>query len=449
MTTHDRHDRPDPDPLESRLRAHLRAEADSVRVPHDVAAPSTLRRAANERIATRHHRRVAAVSLSGVAAAALVVGLVVNAQAPQPVRTTDAAGPSPVAGVATGSSTGSATGAMKGWRATEGEAARRELAALRVTLPGTGDEALTGIWTTGTERGAGRPAADLAVLADLAPGEPVRFVVASVQSSDHLTMGRGGRELTIHGRPARLIVGNHGWHRLIWAMDEDTHVLTQAYGLSLEELEEVLATLRPEGDGWAMDPAGTGLEPVGTTPPESQVQLTLDWAEDAAGVRASHTSLTLTDAGPYEFWASLVGYTPSHAAELRAIEVGLGDGTTATAVLSGSGPSPTGESWARLVVLDPSGTVVTVDRWQEGDDAGSTSASEVFEEAAPQLFVRLDDDAWADLLRAAVRAAEEPAADERAAREQAAEDGAVRGESWAPGPDGAATTAPPRDLARP
>ena len=48
-----------------------------------------------------------------------------------------------------------------------------------------------------------------------------------------------------------------------------------------------------------------------------------------------------------------------------------------------------------------------------------------------------------------LRAAEERAADERAAREQAAEDGAVRGESWAPGPDGAATTDPVVDLARP
>ena len=111
------------DRLETRLRSHLHDEAASFRTPHDLPTAASVRRSAHERIAARHHRRVAGMSLSGVAAAALVVGLVVNAQAPQPVQTTDLAGPSPLAGVATGSSTGSATGAMKGWRSSGGEAA--------------------------------------------------------------------------------------------------------------------------------------------------------------------------------------------------------------------------------------------------------------------------------------------------------------------------------------
>lgn len=395
------------DRLETRLRSHLHDEAASFRTPHDLPTAASVRRSAHERIAARHHRRVAGMSLSGVAAAALVVGLVVNAQAPQPVQTTDLAGPSPLAGVATGSSTGSATGAMKGWRSSGGEAAPQEgIAAFTVALRGTDSGSLTGAWSGGTERGSGRPAADLAVLADVTVGEPVRFVVASPQSSEHLTMGKGGRELTIAGRPARLIVGNHGWHRLIWSMDDETNVLAQAYGLSLDELEQLLTTLGPADGGWAMDPSGTGLEPMRTTPPEAQQELQVMWGEGPEGA-TSHTTLRLTSGGAYEYWASLVGYTPWHSAELEAVEVGLGDGTTVTAVLFAKSLGASGETWANLVALDPSGTVANVSRFEQGTgEPGSPSAAQLLSDAAPELFVPLDDEAWSQLLRDAVRASE-------------------------------------------
>src|SRR5690606_36369394 len=157
---------------------------------------------------------------------------------------------------------------------------------LALTLPDTGVEAVTGGYAVSIARGDGRPAPEIAVLADLRAGQPVRFVVASPQDEEHLSMGSGGTELTLGGRPARMIVDNHGWQKAIVSLDEDTNAYVQAHGIDRAELDQAVSTLTPEGDGgWSMDPGSSGMAVVETTPPPEQAELTLEW--------------TVTTAGPY------------------------------------------------------------------------------------------------------------------------------------------------------
>lgn len=411
----------DTDLLGDELRSHFRRRATSVHAPMDTPTAWTTRREAAERTASRHHRRVAGAAFSGAAAVAVAVALVINAQAPQQVAfVNEAAGPAPVAGVATGSSTGSATGAAKGWKSDMLPVAP-DPQFRPVTLADTDAEPdFANAWVT--RRGSGRPAPELAVLADLEVGRPVRFVIASPQRSQHLTDGTGGTTTTIDGRPARIIRGNHGWHQIIWSIDEQTNVFVQAYGLTFDEVANVAATLTEDGDGrWTMDTGDLGLTTVDTTPPESQRALTISWERATDSANGESTNLHQTDGGDYEFWAAMRSWAPS-AAELEATEIGLGDGTTTTGVLFSRDGGEFG--WARLTALDPSGTVFHVERstWRTTDDEPVTATvapSDSLRAAAPTLFRRLDDAEWAALL---ARAVERTEAQQRAGAASSDED---------------------------
>ena len=417
--------------LEQRLEAHLQRRAGSVHTPPGTPGAAELRHLATERAARTHRRRVAAMSLSGAAAVALVVGLVLNAQAPQEVRTLDdfAAAPAGGAGVATGSSTGSATGSAKGWR---GDEARMPGAFRPVTLrlPGAVDESLSNAWATRTDQGDGRDAPQLAVLADVRPGAPVRAILASPQDTEHLSMGSGGRELTLAGRPARaILVGDHAWQKVIWSMDEDTNVLVQAHGLDLAEIEQLLTTLEPDGDGgWSMDPGTSGLEPVETTPPTSQTDLYVTWMGGPVDQPTMQTTLKQVDGGSYELWAALFNQYMSHNSTVSGIEVTLPDGSTSTGLLT------EGRRWAHLSVLDPTGTVLTVERYHwttDGPDLADPSPAELLRTAAGDLFQPLDDATFADLLEHAVRASRQDVESPESADEAARAERGLVERSWA------------------
>lgn len=424
-TTHDPADGTIDSPVEQALRDHLHRQARSVHGPEGSPTAAEVRRDAVRHVATKHNRRVAAMSMSGAAAVALVVALVINAQAPQKLDTIDDfAGPAPLAGVATGSSTGSATGAAKGWTHHPRLAAPSEvLLPVTVAVDGVNDDALRSAWASGVDQADGRPAPELAVLADLAVGSPVRFVVASPQSAEHLSMGKGGRDVTIADRPARVIVANDAWHKIVWSMDDDTNVLVQSFGLGFDEVSQLLSSLEPDGSGgWTMDAGDSGLAAVDTTPPRAQEDLSLEWWKDDQQIEGV-TTLKQSTGGDYEFWASLVGYGFTYSHQLRAIEVGLDDGTTATGVLS-TGPDGSDSIGARLIVAHPSGAVFTVDHlyWhKEGAVEGLPlpDAPAELVAAAPALFTRLDDNGWKELLRKAVEA------DAARTRQELAEIGAV------------------------
>lgn len=429
--------------LDAQLEAHLQRRASSVHTPPDAPSAAQLRHLATERSTRTHRRRVAATSISGAAAVALVVGLVVNAQAPQEVRTLDdfAAAPAGGAGVATGSSTGSATGSAKGW-STDEAAMPGGFRPVSLRLDGTSDDDLSNAWATRVEQGDGRDAPHIAVYADVRAGVPTRVLVASPQDPEHLSSGTGGRELTIGGRPARAILtGDHGWQKIIWSMDEHTNVLVQSHGLEPAEIEQLLITLRPDGDGgWTMDPGTSGLEEVRTTPPTSQTELYISWTGGPDEQPTMQTSLKQVDGGAYELWTSLVTEFFSHNSTVTGIAVTLPDGTTTTGLLT------QGSGWARLSVLDTAGTVLTVERhhWETGTETTELpelpDAAAELTAAAGDLFVPLDDAAFADLLERAVRASERAHAgmvDEERAERAAELDAAARRD---PGPAGVSTT---------
>lgn len=414
----DRHDSPDDlDPFEQQLRAHLDRRAATVRATAvETDTLVALRGEATEREDASRRRRVGALSVGSVAAAAVVIGLVLHAQSPQPLRSTNDAADAPaIAGVATGSSTGSATGGAKGWTSAYAQSVDPidlTFPTVRPALPGTDDAQLSMVYTSSAEQGSGRPAAPLAVLARLDAGSSLQFVTASVQSPNDLGPG-DGTEATIGDRTAQIIVDNNGWVRLIWDLDADHRVLVQSYGLDRATVERLATTLHEDETGtWVMDGSGTTLSTVSTPAPTEQRELQLGWSErDAAdpatAMTTSSTNLGLVTGGAYEFWASLAGSTPSRGGNPTVLDIDLGDGATAPGVVLEQGAYDDGSTNASLDVLDPSGVVLRLTVYRGTTDPGAApaaSAADDIRAAAPAVFTRVDPVAWADLLARAAAA---------------------------------------------
>jgi hypothetical protein len=417
-----------PDPLEQQLRDHFRRAASAVTTTVDPADElELLRREAADRSAGSRRRRVGTASVASVAAVALAIGLVVQAQGPQPLSSTGAADGPGVAGVATGSATGSATGVEKGWTSsfTDDPAEATGLPMLVPVLDGAGDEQLSSFSAVTSSQGDGRDAAPLAVLAELRVGQPLRFVTASVQSVDELGPG-DGVERTVAGRVARVIVDNHGWLRLVWDLDDEHRALVQAYGVDQPTLDVLLGTLAADETGsWVMDPGATGLAVVAAPTPTEQRSLSLSWSDEEptggavdestgrATTLRSTTSMDLATGGEYEFWASLSSRTPWLGGDPSVIDVDLG-GEVVPGVLMLEGSYQDGTNDALLSALSPQGVVVRLHRYESGPTASGATADArssvaVLRDAA--RFQVLDESAWANLLAraAAVSQAQEEA----------------------------------------
>ena len=416
------------DPLEQHLRDHLHRAADTITEPIDLSGQLDLVRRDAARTSDARRRRIGTASVASVAAVAVVVGLVLAAQGPQPVSSTgDAADAPGVAGVATGSSTGSATGALKGWSGTYSDdpADVVDVPRLRPTLTGTEDAQVTSLDFSTLGPGAdGQAAAPIAVLADLRVGAPLRFVTASVQPVDQLGPGKGV-ERTIDGRPARIVVDNYGWQRLVWDLDGEHRVLVQSHGLDPSQLEDALASLRPDGaDGWTMEPGDTGLGLVATPAPSEQRSLTLGWQTgDVSSPQptGSTTSFQVVTGGEYEFWAALGSWTPWRGGDPQVVDVEV-DGAVVPGVLLRGGSYEDGANHSELSALTPTGAVVRLSRYDtravDGDPDSARTAL-----AAATRFVAVDDAAWSDLLGRAASAARQRAAADGALRQKLAEDG--------------------------
>jgi len=451
-------DSPDPqDDLEQFLRAGLGRRAEHVTAAtaasdDELATVMQLRREATARATAVRRRRVGTASVAGVAAAALVVGLVLNAQGPVPVNSTaDAADGARIEGVATGSSTGSTTGSAKGWRTSYDEAPDGAgLLALRPTLAQTGDELLRSSGATTSVRGSGRDAAPLAVLADMAVGTGLRFLTASVQSTDQLGPG-DGVETSIAGRPARVIVANNGWLRIVWSLDDEHMVLVQGYGVSADDADALLSTLEQDGSGtWRMDPGASGLQVVDTPAPTQQQALNLSWStseptEPTTEVPGHSANLDLVSGGAYEFWASVASYVPWMGGDPTVVDVGIGD-RTVPGILVDMATYSDGSNQASIDVLDPSGTVVRLNLYNSAaadadgiplpDASRPESSVEQLRAAAPGLFAALDEADFAALLERAAQANERQRATDAALDKRAIESGELR-------PDGSAAGSPP------
>ena len=343
--------------FESELRAGLQRRAAQVDATEVAVGARAIGVAAEQHTARRRSRRLATASIATVAAVA--VGLVVIARDPgtQAVRTEQPASgelPGLAAGAATGSTTGAATGSPTGWTHVGSEAPADTSALPHLTLDyspttglGTAQQA-TGIpggtsWTTdysvssyGARRDGGEAAADLAVAADVAPGSPLRFVVASVQDAKRLSPGKGGTETTIAGRHAR-VISRRGATTLLWDLSDQQRVLVVTGGINNDDLEAWLGALRQDANGtWAFDPATTagGLKSVATTTPTDQVTRSQNWSLTFTGTDGTceHTgaSLGVANGGTYEFWARMADTARWNPALPEVVKVMLPGATQPT-----------------------------------------------------------------------------------------------------------------------
>ncbi len=298
--------------LEARLRSDLQRRADHVDAPIATGGPLLVREDARRRSATRHRRRMATASIA--TAAAVTAGLVVISRDPgaQDVSTdrdqaaSDQTGLA--AGAATGSSTGSSSGSPTGWTSNYLEGVTPDLPGLSLRVP-TGFD-LIGEGHRTSRRGAGEAAADLAVAADVAPGAPLRFVIASVQDARRLQSGRGGTETTILGRHAR-IVSERAATTITWDITDTERVLVTTAGVDEAVLTGWLGGLTEDSTGrWAFAETGPGgLTVVPTTTPEEAISSYRSWQQESTvgdGVCApAGYDLSVITGGAYELWGSL------------------------------------------------------------------------------------------------------------------------------------------------
>jgi hypothetical protein len=271
--------------LEARLRSHLRHRADDVDAPDVIGGSLLIREDARRRTAVRHRRRMATASIA--TAAAVAAGLVVISRDPgtQDVSTdrnqaaSDQTGLA--AGAATGSSTGSSSGSPTGWTSNYEEGVTPDLPGLSLRVP-TGFD-LIGEGHRTARRGAGEAAADLAVAADVTPGAPLRFIVASVQDAKRLPSGKGGTETTILGRHAR-IISKRAATTITWDMSESERVLVTVAGVGDAVLAEWLSGLAPDATGqWAFASTGAGgLTVVPTVTPTEQATTYQTWEKQSS-----------------------------------------------------------------------------------------------------------------------------------------------------------------------
>lgn len=298
------------DDFESRLRDDLHRRASAVDVP---AAPGGLAIAddAQRARAARHRRRMVMSSVATVAAVS--AGLIVISRDPgtQDVSTdrNEPAAQGLTGGASTGSSTGSASGSPTGWSTTGNTSDPTVPPRFALRAPAGYKLDMN---RYAREQGAGQAAADLAVAADVRVGSRLRFVVASVQDADRLTSGRGGTEVTIAGRPGRVI--SHRAATLItWEISEGRRALVYAAGVDDATLEAWLGSLAAGADGvwrFAEGVDAGGLESVATTTPTTQATEWTGWVRDEIAADGTcdvsgFTFETVTG-GSYELWARLV-----------------------------------------------------------------------------------------------------------------------------------------------
>ena len=361
--------------LEARLRSHLRHRADDVDAPDVIGGSLLIREDARRRTAVRHRRRMATASIA--TAAAVAAGLVVISRDPgtQDVSTdrnqaaSDQTGLA--AGAATGSSTGSSSGSPTGWTSDYEENADGGLPERSLRVSSEFDLMSRGARIS--RQGAGEAAADLAVAADVVPGAPLRFIVASVQDSRRLHSGKGGTETTILGRDAR-IISKRAATTITWDMTDTERVLVTTAGVDDTVLTDWLAGLSKDASGrWVFaSPGPGGLTAIPTATPTESTSSYQTWQHentvpDGACAPEGY-DLSFTNGGTYDLWGSLADNARWSTSLPSVIAVTLPGATSATAAFVGE--------YGEVATLDGD-LVVRVSQWNRATARSAASASEL------------------------------------------------------------------------
>lgn len=169
----------------------------------------------------------------------------------------------------------------------------------------------SGLYEGAHRRGdAGDLAADIAVAADARPGAPLRFIVASVQDSARLTSGKGGTEVTINGRTAR-VISRRASTVITWDMSAEQRVLLTVAGVDGATLSAWLGSLVQDESGQWHFAAGTsvgGLAAIETTTPHEQGFRSMSWQrwiDPATPCDSEGIALSTNTGGAYELWGRI------------------------------------------------------------------------------------------------------------------------------------------------
>ena len=359
--------------LEQELRNGLHGAADHVSVDPSAGGRQRIAERVTQRADRRRRRGLAGGGV--IAVGALVAGV----WAMQPEDSTklqfgdDATTASPPAqGVVTGSMTGSMTGSARGWSSTYAD----DLGTLSlphfVLSPAPG-YVPSWVSSVSARRGTGGTPAPLAVVTGT--GSTVQYVVASVQTPDTLGPGRGGLELDIDGRHAR-IVSEGAKTTLIWDLSSTQRVLAVSTGLARAQLVALLPTLHQVDGTWTFEPAAdAGLRDVNTTPADVVQSRSISWAEglprtvDGSIMNdSSGWTLEVNSGGAYEYYARLGARWTQAGAVQTPVSLTLPGGHVATGFLTVQ------DSGVSAVVLDDRGLVLDLQRYLDTGQPKLTAA---------------------------------------------------------------------------